>query len=378
MAFYNPFRKLICPFCFEPFHPGECHIISQKPATFGTVLKAAPRPGPAKMVSRFWITEPTGKKYALELATRACSRCGNPLPSNFERADNYIIALVGGNNSGKSLYIAVLIDQLKKLQYVVGASILEENQAIEDRYKQDYYNPLFRAQTMLQANPRGRAYAPLVYTLDFSVNPNSPHTRPVNLIFYDVAGEDIAQTVAMVDYARFVLNAHAIIFLADPLTMPGIESRVLPMYRATNPAIRRSSEVLAWVVQQYEKFHGQGGRVSIPIAITVSKSDLLQYIKRQPPYAFFTSPAYLDPYGGGRPQRQDFEAVNSDVWELLSNYGDGALLQLWPKFENVHFFAVSATGWPADQAGRFPAIEPIRVLDPLLWVLSELDIITIK
>ncbi len=380
MAFYNPFRKLTCPLCFESFHPGNCPIVSQKPATYGTVLKPAPAGSISKIISRFWITKPTGRKYALELATRRCPHCSKHLPSNIERADNYIIALVGGNYSGKSHYIAVLIDQLKQMQQVVGASVLEENQTIEDTYKRDYYDPLFNKQTMFAGTIQGREYNPLVYTLDFSVNQNSSRSRPVNLIFYDVAGEDIAQHVRMVDYARFVLHANAIIFLADPLTMPAIENRILPTYRKPNLAIiRRSSEVLAWVVQQYERFHGTEGRVSIPVAITLSKSDLLQYIKRQPQWAFFTSPAYSDLHDGGRPRRQDFDAVNSDVVELLTNYGDPALLQLRPKFENAHFFAVSATGWPADpQTGQFPAIDPIRVLDPLLWVLSELEIIRIE
>jgi hypothetical protein len=44
-------------------------------------------------------------------------------------------------------------------------------------------------------------------------------------------------------------------------------------------------------------------------------------------------------------------------------------------FQNTSFFAVSATGWPVDSQAKYPAIEPVRVLDPLLWVLAKIGVI---
>ena len=74
--------------------------------------------------------------------TQICPHCHYKLPPGFinERS----IAIIGGSNTGKSHYIAVLIDRLKR---EIGPnfhfSVIEYEDETRIRYKREFYNPLF-------------------------------------------------------------------------------------------------------------------------------------------------------------------------------------------------------------------------------------------
>jgi hypothetical protein len=377
MAFYKPWRKLLCPYCFNKFHPGDCRIISKNRVDANNqplTLKGQPTGAAGKLISRVWIRRLVGEDLVLAEAARICPLCNHELPSNIELADNYIIALVGNAGAGKTHYIAAGIQELltPDLWKAIGvAHIQPQNPATQRKYRTEYYDVLYNGMAP-PLTQRGQPYDPLIYLVKFP--PGGKRSRPANLIFYDVSGEDIANPATMVIYAKYIFHASAIIVLADPLTIAGISDRILPQYRLTAQQLQLiQGDVLIWVTQLYEDFH-KSEKVEVPTAITLSKADLLKFLNH--PYAFFNTPSYKDAYGGGRLRRQDFEEVNIDVQEVLATHGGEGQLQWKPQFENVHFFAVSATGWPKDPTtGTYPAIQPIRVLDPLLWVLAQLEII---
>nr|BBH86985.1 hypothetical protein KTC_17360 [Thermosporothrix sp. COM3] len=369
--FMNPFRKYTCPACGTEFYPGTCQIDATV-TTGGDPLREKKN----SFWARLYVPPLVGSKYALKQARRRCPDCGHYFPYNFERTRNYTIAIVGDVSAGKSHYIAACIDQLKKygLQ-VTGCSQIIGLDSADDDFNSRFYRPVFvNRQQIPPTQPATKANTPLVYELVYRQSSTLFPPKSVNLLFYDSSGEDIVQQDRMVQYSSYIAFASAIIFLADPLTMPNI---VKELPKSMQPRIlreRSSTEVLNRVIHTFRIAHAINPqrKIKTPIAITVSKSDLLKYVmkkERQEPF-FLQDSVYTNAINSN-----DFEKINGEVRYMLQKYGDYTLVETSEAFKNVSYFAVSATGFPPDATGRFPVIEPKRCLDPLLWCMWKLGII---
>jgi hypothetical protein len=209
----------------------------------------------------------------------------------------------------------------------------------------------------------------LIYTLTIR---KAQLQKTYNLIFYDASGEDLRDQQTLVDYKSYALDPDAIIYIADPLTIPGIESRT--PYKKQS---RLSPDyILRWtidLVKPYKRLRETA--LTIPIAITLSKSDLLEYIEpSDTPFRFLGEPNYADGL-----DMDDIEVVNKEVQALLKKYGAHSLLETQRLSEHVSFFATSATGCALDpDTGKFPHVKPRRCLDPLLWILFQLGVISAR
>lgn len=363
--------KRRCPKCLKEFYPGDCQIVS---GINGNVLKDAPK-GAKQHLSRI-KPEPLTGKYVLDLAYRRCPnpQCGYQLPSNIESVENINIAIIGDVSAGKTHFIAVLIHLIQqglfhKADSFAALNCLTKN--VEAEYNRDVIRPLFQDR---QSPPKTRMAteipAPLIYQLNISPTPRHPERR-VNLILWDAAGEDFVERERLVLFTPYVLNADAIIFLADPMSMDSIHE-ALPPFLQRRQVLRKSAEVLSTAVELIRSYRG-AGKMSIPIAITLAKSDLLKHMTTlEKPYYFLQRPVY-----NGTLNLRDWDMVDQEVRKLLFDYNENMLVMTTGNFTKVRFFAVSATGYTPDRNNIYPAIEPCRCLDPLLWLLYELDILHI-
>lgn len=369
--FINPFAKHICPHCGHSFYPGECPIYSS--VTKNKELQS-PRAG---LWARCWVPPLVGPVYTRELARRRCPKCEQLFPYNIERARSYTIAIIGDVSAGKSHYIAACIDQLKKYALqVVGCTHIIGLDNTDEEFTNKFYKPVFVQKQQIPPTQQAtiKVNKPLVYELVFRKETLFFSQQSINLLFYDSSGEDIAQQDRLVQYSSYIANADAIIFLADPLTMPNI---VKELPRSMQPkAIRErsSTEVFNRVLHTFRNVHGlpQNAKMNTAVAITLSKSDLLKYVtkkERQEPL-FLTESIYTNALDS-----KVFEMVDKEMRRFIQQYGDQALLHASEAFENAAFFAVSATGFSPDETGHFPIIEPKRCLDPLLWTLWKLGVI---
>ncbi len=373
MPFINPILKCRCPYCHTEFYPGQCAIVRFKD---GVVL----HPANTSLAARSWLRSIGGEENLRYQVVRQCPNpnCGRALPHNIGLVDNLTIAIVGDTYAGKSHYIAASIHQLregKMTQIDRYARFIRLNPEIEEQYLQKFFNPLFKQKQQLPGNLPATSPIndPLIYEMVFEGAINPGRIKHLNMLIYDAAGGDLANQDVMVDVARFVLNADALIFLADPMSMEGIVEQ-LPFHLRNNPTSgRRASDVLNWVIQTLERARNleAGARLPIPIAITISKSDLLKYVRgARQQYRFLYNPRYY-----GVVDLADVYAVDAEIRDLIANFGDTTLLQAAKRFDNVNFFATSATGWPPNADGTYPAIVPQRCLDPLLWVLWKLKVV---
>jgi GTPase SAR1 family protein len=379
MSFINPFRKMICPFCFEQFYPAECRVLSSREGQ--ELLKEAPG-GFAALVARFWLDPLSGTKNTEALAARQCPRCEELLPYNFEYMQNQIVGLVGGVASGKSHYIASLVHELKRgdVNSRVGCTrFMPVNQDVDTRYNKSYGDPVFVRKEPLSGNlplQAGQRNLPLIYEMIFEGRKQGEAQKLVNLSLFDASGEQIQNEQEMVIFHRYLLNASALIVLVDPITMPDLRERLPHHLRPDAVPSHDAFDILNTVIRTYERYRGYrpGTPIDIPVVITLAKSDLVRYgLEGLGLQAnFLRDGSYEEGFS-----LDDFEAVSEEVQEIIARYaGRGLIDSSKVTFPNLAFSAVSATGSPPDSSGSFSVITPRRVLDPLLWSLWKLNIIT--
>lgn len=368
--FINPFYKHICPNCGDSFYPGECAIYS---VTKNKDLQVA-RKG---FWARFWVPPLIGPVYTRDFARRRCPACAQLFPYNIERVRSYTIAIIGDVSAGKSHYIAACIDQLKKYALqVVGCTQIIGLDNADEEFNNKFYKPVFVQRQQIPPTQQAtiKVNKPLVYELVFRQETAFFSQHSINLLFYDASGEDIAQQDRMVQYSSYIAYADAIIFLADPLTMPNIVKE-LPRNMQPKAIRERSSvEVFNRVLHTFRNIHAlpQNVKMKMAVAITLSKSDLLKYVtkkERQEPL-FLSDSVYTNALDS-----KMFEIIDSEVRRFILQYGDQTLIHASDAFSNASFFAISATGFSPDETGHFPIIEPKRCLDPLLWTLWKLGVI---
>lgn len=208
-----------------------------------------------------------------------------------------------------------------------------------------------------------------------------PNKPPINLLFYDASGEDIWDITKFVQYSHFVLDASAIIFLADPMQMPNIvrtlSEHLKPLQTGRLARPLTSGMGLDRVVRTFGVTTqiDKGKKIKTPIAITLSKSDLFQFAAK-----FALNPA-LHLYDRTYTNQLDtarFGAISNQVEKLIYSFDDNQLISLSKWFEDVCFFAVSTTGCSPNASGEYPRIASERCLDPLLWALWRLGVIDLK
>ena len=200
-------------------------------------------------------------------------------------------------------------------------------------------------------------------------------------MIYDASGEDFGVEGRLVQFARFIFNASAFVFVADPVTMvpifkqlpPQLQAELQSAFNLAHAKIRRAVEGLNSVIDLFERYHGIPDGSSLPdtpIAVMLSKADLLKYIHLPYDYSFLMNPQY-----GGSVDLRDIDIVDQEVRNLLRTYKQGDLLAATRRFEKVKFFATSATGEPPNETGHFTKVKPCRCLDPVLWILHQFGII---
>lgn len=381
MTLVNPFRKTLCPYCFERFALADCEIvasISNGSINAGDVLEARPQ-GWRRTLQRVWVKPLTGKRYAQYLACRRCPHCSKLLPRNIEYMDNQIIGMVGGTFASKSHYIASLIKQIEREGVLdgFGCTVFRPiSDEVSNKYVNDYYAPVYQRQEQISPNQPTRPdelIEPLIYVLVFRRKRAWPRLKRVNLILFDTAGEDMKDMKKVAQVSRYILNASGLIFLVDPLTIPGIQQQI-PFHLRQAITGPEGFRVLASIIEVLQTHHNvlPGSPLNLPIAIALAKSDLLRYVGEglgsEP--IFLTRPNYADGY-----QALNLPTINEEVRELIRRYDGTALLKDSADFAKANFCAVSATGCSQDQNGKFPLVQPTRCADPLIWLLVQLGVI---
>ncbi len=378
---------LICPFCIRQIALQDTHYRCMNSECKGMgpdAVYAVPRGyNPALPIGRVLIP---GKQSPVfrggvicdtcgeRSTTRICQQCHQELAQDAGQLDQHIIAIIGGRATGKTHYIASLIDRLQnEVALNFDASVKMMGEETKRRWKNDFYTPLFINKDLLKPNRPASVDAsvrtPLMFRFKFE---NGSRQRALSISFFDSAGEDMASLSKMSVYNRYICYADAIIFLLDPLQISSVR-HLLPSAKMPHPDLNASPEYIVDDLRDlFEKEHNLSAvqKVKVPIAFTLSKVDALMPI--------------LDPASAlKRPSRHpgwldldDVQSVNTEISSYLTDWIHPAFMKgIRNEFESYNFFGVSSLGGQPDANDHLSVVSPLRVEDPFLWLLYKLKLI---
>ncbi len=383
----NPFRILrrqLCPYCFEYFKLRETPFRCK-----GPVRRCALAPD--AVFAEQWgdrrprgrVIEATGRYRrrarcpACKGATpkRICPHCHVDLPHTTGRFRNYVFAIIGAKESGKSHYMAVLIEQLKKQ---VGPSfdmlLAELNDDTMHRYQREFHDPIYSDQRTISATRSALAdqsvRRPLVYCLTILSKSffGRQRRRVAVLVFFDSAGEDLDDEDVMSAVNRYIIRSDGILLLIDPLQLKGVRAKLSPDTGLPNVNTETGNILTrTWNLIVRGGDLSADDKVPIPLAVAFSKFDAVRPLAGEE-FDMLGDAAHDGGFNG-----QDFEISHSVMRRLLTEEWDAPHIEQTARFhfEKYGFFGVSALGCNPHGSDHIPFVEPWRVEDPFLWLMLQ-------
>ena len=199
------------------------------------------------------------------------------------------------------------------------------------------------------------------------------------LSFFDTAGEDLQTEEKVHLNTRYLLSADAIVLLLDPLQMPGARALVGPDVRlpTKGTALDDPINVLSRVsdLLRTRPGHKVSSPIDVPLAVAFTKIDTLrEHLPAASPLLSERPRARSEAF-----DRQDSRNVHHHMRALLEEWDGGQIdRHLAANYSKYQYFGLSALGeTPTSDNKVAPSgIRPHRVADPLLWLFSELSVIS--
>lgn len=393
--------KIVCPYCFETFEQRDAMFrctnslgcAKVKDPALTKYWKAAPEEGcsfkPGFSLGSMLGGVPKSAKCPQcnhDTSSLVCPHCHNQLPRRLVEKKGYIISIIGATSSGKTNYIATLINQLQAngihlnhvgvmLSTIAPTSRTEkiEGRDVEvnsiTRYELDFYNPVFVKKTCpaQTAVGEGRSKYPIIVEL------SQKNKAPIHLVFYDTAGENFNIPRNIEANVQYMLRSDAFIFLLDTAEIPFVRDRL------HKGAVKLRYDAIVTSVKDF--FVGRPDSSKFfkkPIAFAFNKIDLI--LKNQ---ALFNDSSISNMTWENNSSFLDGSGVNISEMDSISNGIKAALCECWGEsnfvismentYQNLKFFGVSGLGEDPALDKKISNLRPYRVLDPLVWILNEFD-----
>jgi hypothetical protein len=387
-------RYSICPFCFERINlhkvdfrcanaPARCspendvvlaNFLGVSSHITNKVVKI-PLPSTVWHKLKAWVWAPREATCDVcheKTSIRLCPRCHSELPYTIGEYQDLIFAVIGAKEAGKSHYISVLIE---KVRNEIGAQFDCFLQPLNDetirRYREDFYNPVFRKKEVIQATLSARAdsrvRAPLIYTLSFKKKDKIRDV--VTIVFFDTAGEDLDSEDTLRTENKYIYNSSGIILLLDPLQLPTVRAK-LP---DNTPLPRENAEteyLLDRVAKLIRMAYGKKPTylIKIPLAVAFSKMDALE------PLLEGSSLNYPSKHDGIF-DLNEFESVNGEMESRMREWAGSLIQSVEHNFKSHAFFGLTALGCNPHGSQKIAKLRPRRVEEPFLWLLWRYKLI---
>jgi len=316
-----------------------------------------------------------------ESTTRICPVCHSQLPVHFGKVCSRLIALVGAKESGKTVYMTVLVHELMhRAGEDLNAAISGADDNTRLRFASDYEQPLYRDARLLASTTAAgaRDRAPLVFrfTTEGRVSRLSrngtgePHRTLLS--FFDTAGEDLRSAQSVEENVQYLAAADGIVLLLDPLQMRGARQLAAPGTLLPTPgsAADEPANVLENITDLVMAKEGikASQRISKPLAIVFTKMDALLHDLKE------TSPLMRPPAHTPYFDKRDSLEVHTEIQRLLARWEGSRIDQIARKnYRTYRYFGVSALGETPTQENRVSprGIRPYRVTGPFIWMLAQ-------
>ena len=321
-----------------------------------------------------------------------CATCHFNFPPGWRGTETVTLALAGARDTGKSVYIGVMIKELERLVEAQGSTLTRIG-ATETNYEIEYERPLYQARGMLRPTAAANsADAIQRYPLIFSLGRFQPGGKEIYLALRDVAGEDL-QNRGAPPHLKFFSQADLVLFLFDPTQVKEITDELQGRLASKNKVGSSPNQVLQYVLTLI----GEGAPA---LGVAVSKFDTVQmlaagkspdeasgvktHVTNWPRRLGNVGAAFNREARGVSYDETDGDQIHEEERSLLMALGATGMVNA---VENPRsgrqvrhrFFAVSALGAPANINGQdVKGIAPFRVLDPLRWVMAQKQLLEVK
>jgi hypothetical protein len=360
--------ELICPYCWNDTKAKQLLSRCPEQCPQRTFIPAS-----AKVC-------PHGKQPS---KARYCPRCEKMLEHDYITTKSHIIAMIGSRAAGKSTYVGVLVRELKNRVGPAfnGMSTELVGDKSRTRYREVFAGPLFdKGEVVTFTNPVRTQYRldPLLFMLRF---PRRKYLwdqlTAAMMIFYDTSGEDVLKDENIENLVDYLDAASGIVLLIDPLQISSVRRGInddvpLPPNSYDQVAIVQR---LAELLRQRRGMSGDK-RIDTPLAVAVAKTDAIG--AALPANSVVRRPGSHN----GVYDDADGQYVHDELRATLSGWDDGEdLLNIIANnFSSYRFFGISALGATPPNHSQVAAsgIHPLRVEDPLLWLLGQFGLVPVR
>jgi Double-GTPase 2 len=392
--------RLYCPYCYSGFSEREIWFrcsgrigpkgercspeidpVRRDRTGFGQVL-------PPVFDSDGRLRAANCPKCGAESTTRICPACHMQLPVHFGKVRSRMIALVGAKESGKTVYMTVLVHELMhRMGEDLNAAISGADDETRLRFASDYEQPLYRDARLLASTTTAgtRDRAPLVFRFTtegrssrLSRNGTGEPQRTL-LSFFDTAGEDLRSVRSVEENVQYLAAADGIVLLLDPLQMRGARQlaapgTLLPTPGAVGDEPANVLENITDLIMAKERIKASQ-RIGKPLAIVFTKMDALLHDLKE------TSPLLRPPAHTPYFDERDSLDVHTEIQRLLARWEGSRIDQIAQKnYRTYRYFGVSALGETPTAENRVSprGIRPYRVTGPFTWMLAQFGTIPLE
>jgi len=315
----------------------------------------------------------------------ACPKCSNVAMKSFTEIPKEVLeqsyfpfSIVGVTQSGKTNYITVMLEELKR-NNELGLSLIplnKEAKALQKKHKELIYDK----HTPPDPTEPGRRPDPQIWQIQNGQKRGAKIIPSLAFTIYDGAGEDSTNDDPV--NKNYIKYSEAVIITIDPLTLeyvrPYIKKEDIESserdFNAGGGRYDTAEDALKNVLEKIrEKKSIKNKRLDIPIAIVFTKFDTIRKNKQ------------LYDKLGEDPVNDDFDIkykkvnilqikqASNQIESFLEEVGENNFLHLVKNnFNNYMFFGVSSYGMPPKNKHTTPdQIKPYRVLAPILWLFKK-------
>lgn len=345
-------KKITCVICLEEFEWNERDAYRRESS------------GPAVRIT---LPPQNSAKWGAEVQS-AVLRC----PNEVNRVPHYfpvdfvlyerpvVIGFVGTTMAGKTCLLAAMSGEIDRQRLTPrGLRTVPVNLTEHYRYRTEVVDPFFDEGL---APPHTNRRELVSYTDAVLITTDDGRTFP--LVFFDAAGEQLRGLQQDSMALRFLQRVDGLIFVVDPDLIGDGSGRagtsILddPTFGATIAGLRFRPM--------------RGGRLQLPAAIAITKSDTLRFTAPVDRWLSRPTPANAD--------REAIRQESQDAYAFLHQRRATAWLAPVDRFQwcTLHFVSASGASYLKSDgtpgAGRFvrPA-RPRRVLEPLMALLAMIE-----
>ena len=395
--------NVICPHCWYHFNSEDILYIAVHPSLMGD-----PVLGPGAM-KRFAPVKFNSLGQALDdmnqvTTQTACPRCRLKVPLNVLDEPTYYFSLVGAPSSGKSYYLATLLNTLRScMPNKFGSTLLdidpEMNQVLSS-YEETLFHSARRNEVAIlpKTQQTGDDFVnvveldnvpihlpkPFIYEL-IQHSASSGHSN-FNVIFYDNAGEQFQPGADnMINPGtRHLACSDGIIFIFDPVNDANMRDLCNPdePQVQTNAYIYDQTRLLSEMIARIRQHRNMDSRTKCdtPLVIALAKYDVW---KKHFPIDLTTVDLFREGANGtiGSWDKNRMLDISLVLRELLLKYAPGLLSAAEAFFEQVYIVPFSSFGClartsPSGQLGVIPEqIKPVWAAHPFMALLAEKGLI---